>query len=115
MTTVGDILFVDTNVLLAATDRSRPSHADACRLVAGASRYGCHLALSGQILREYLVVATRPVEVNGLGLSPDQAIRNLAAFRRHAVFLEETETDDRKSGRIDFREWAALKETCSTS
>lgn len=93
---VGDILFVDTNVLLTATDESRSGHIDAKRLIGGAGRCGCNLALSGQVLREYLVVATRPVELNGLGLSPDQAVSNLTAFRRHAVLLEESEVTSRR-------------------
>ena len=64
----GDILFVDTNVLLTATDESRPQHRDAGRLFGESGLHGLHLAASGQILREYLVVATRPPDTNGLGL-----------------------------------------------
>ena len=66
MTTVGDTLFVDTNVLLTATDESRPLHREATRLLTGEVIQGLSLAASGQVLREYLVVATRPADVNGL-------------------------------------------------
>ena len=52
---------------------------------------GFHLALSGQILREYLVVATRPVQSNGLGLTVPDALKNAAEFRRLCVFCEEAE------------------------
>jgi predicted nucleic acid-binding protein len=47
------------------------------------------LVLSAQVAREYLVVASRPVEVNGLGLSLSAALLNLAEFRRVARVLPE--------------------------
>jgi len=87
---VGDLVFVDTNVLLTATDRSRPNHEAARRLIAESGSRGLHLAVSGQILREYLVVATRPVEVNGLGLGTHDAIANVKAFLRYVGMYEET-------------------------
>ncbi|MBN1670499.1 MAG: PIN domain-containing protein [Kiritimatiellae bacterium] len=89
--TEGDIVWVDTNVLLTATDRHRAGHRDAQRVIAGIARSGIHLALSGQILREYLVVATRPADVNGLGLAPTDALANAEEFLRHTAFYEETE------------------------
>lgn len=87
----GDLLFVDTNVLLTATDESRPHYRPAQRLLVLANSAGFHLGVSGQVLREYLVVATRPIEVNGLGLNPDDALNNVDAFRERLVFYEETE------------------------
>ena len=89
---VGEVLFVDTNVLLSATDESRPSHRAARRLIAESGVRGVHLAASGQILREYLVVATRPVEVNGLGLAVVDATANLHQFLRHLHLHDETAT-----------------------
>lgn len=68
---------VDTNVLLAATDRSRPRHHAAVAFLANDER---DLAITPQIVREYLVVATRPVAVNGLGMSGSQAVANMEAF-----------------------------------
>lgn len=88
---VGEILFVDTNVLLTATDVLRPSHLEAQRIFSKASQQGFHLALSGQILREYLVVATRPVEANGLGLTVPDAVENVEQFLEFANLFEETE------------------------
>jgi predicted nucleic acid-binding protein len=40
------------------------------------------LFASGQVFREYLVVATRPKKNNGLGMLPKNALENVAAFRR---------------------------------
>ena len=89
--TAGDVLFVDTNVLLTATDALRPSHREAQRLLAESGVRGVHLATSGQVLREYLVVATRPSEANGLGLSVEHAVQNRDEFRRRLHFCDENE------------------------
>ena len=88
---VGDLLFIDTNVLLTATDESRPHHDAARRLITQSDRHSLHPAVSGQILREYLVVATRPVSANGLGLDTRDAIRNVKAFLRYVRLYDETE------------------------
>lgn len=87
---VGDLVFVDTNVLLTATDTSRQNHEAARRLIAESGSRGLHLAASGQILREYLAVATRPIDANGLGLDTRDAIANVKAFQRYVGMYEET-------------------------
>ena len=87
----GEIVFLDTNVLLTATDESRPAHADANLIFRSGPQNGRHLGISGQVIREYLVVATRPLDVNGLGLDIDTAIGNIDAIRERTVFFEETE------------------------
>ena len=89
---VGEVVFVDTNVLLSATDESRAHHREAFRLIAESGTRGVHLAASGQILREYLVVATRPAEVNGLGLAVADATANLQQFLRYLHTYDETES-----------------------
>lgn len=93
---VGDVLFLDTNVLLTATDKSRAFHEDARWLLGVAAFRGIHLALSGQILREYLVVATREQEANGLGLGIEDALVNVNAFRERAILYEENEAATRR-------------------
>lgn len=52
--------FIDTNVLLAATTPARPEHARVLALLTAGFADGS-LFLSGQVLREYLSVATRRV------------------------------------------------------
>ena len=89
----GEVVFADTNVLLCATDRSREHHEEARRLIRGAGPSGYHLALSGQVIREYLVVATRPVADNGLGLSTPEALHNVDQFSRPpTVFCDQPES-----------------------
>ena len=87
----GDLLFIDTNVLLTATDESRLNHEAARRLITQSASEGLHLAASGQILREYMVVATRPISANGLGLDTRDAIGNINAFLSHLTLYDETE------------------------
>ena len=94
--TRGDLVLADTNVFLSATDRSRNNHRDAQDFLQRCSGAGVHCAVTGQILREYFEVATRPIEVNGLGLSLDDALSNMAIFRGRTVFLEENEAVSRE-------------------
>ena len=49
---VGEILFLDTNVLLTATDVLRPLHLEVQRIFSKTGQQRFHLALTGQILRE---------------------------------------------------------------
>ena len=99
----GDRLFIDTNVLLTATDESRPNHEAARRLIAESDRNGLHLAVSGQVLREYMVVATRPIDVNGMGLDPRDAIGNVEAFLRFVGLCDETEAAAVKLRRLGLK------------
>lgn len=81
--------FIDTNVLLMATDASRSDHATALSFLEAGLDGRQRLFASGQILREYLVVATRPTEVNGLGLNPSEALENIQAFQHCVQRLDE--------------------------
>ena len=77
---------VDTNVLLAATDRSRDSYLAATQLISEDER---RLAITPQIVREYLAVATRPLEVNGFGLAGEDAVANVEQFLDDMELLSE--------------------------
>ena len=89
--TPGDILFLDTNILLTATDQSRAHHELAWDLIASNQRIGLHFGISGQIIREYLVVATRALDINGLGMEPADALSNVNEFSKRLLFFEESE------------------------
>ena len=90
MMMAGNQLFVDTNILLTATDESRPLYSAATQILDGSFGQDLRLGASGQVLREYLVVATRPTEVNGLGLSVPDALTNIDEFARHLDLYDET-------------------------
>jgi predicted nucleic acid-binding protein len=84
-------VLVDTNVLLSATAPLRPLHRAALAVLNDWPNRGILLTSSSQVLREYLAVATRPVEANGLGLAVGDALANAAAFRGRFRLLVESE------------------------
>jgi predicted nucleic acid-binding protein len=84
-----DRVMVDTNVLLAATDEGRAEHHDALTILNDWPAGDTTLYVSGQILREYLAVATRPADRNGLGLKAPDALGNVAAIRERTTLLAE--------------------------
>lgn len=96
MKITGETFFVDTNVVIAATDRGRASHSAALQLLGEVPRLGGHLVWSGQVKREYLVVATRPLAANGLGLAPSSAVENTERFSRLLHLLDEGEHVSRR-------------------
>ncbi|WP_376693775.1 type II toxin-antitoxin system VapC family toxin [Wenzhouxiangella sp. EGI_FJ10409] len=85
----GDRIFLDTNVLLCASDSSRKQHATALELISEASASGIQLFVSGQVLREYLVVATQPISQNGLGMTPEEALGNVEQIKNRTGLAEE--------------------------
>jgi predicted nucleic acid-binding protein len=87
---------VDTNVFLAATDQGRAEHLEALAVVNDWPGQGTVLYTNGQILREYLVVATRPIAQNGLGLPQSDALTNVNAIRgRTRLLAEDRKVSDR--------------------
>jgi predicted nucleic acid-binding protein len=86
---VPDRVMLDTNVLLAATDESRAEHRDALMVLNDWASVRTDLCTSGQVLREYLAVATRPAENNGLGLNLTDALGNVRAIRERTTLLAE--------------------------
>lgn len=97
----GTKVLVDTNVLLEATDEGRRLHHLALSLFRNASDNGVNLFLGTQVLREYLVVATRPIENNGLGMTMDMALDNIKRFQKRVSLVAET----LQAGEL-FIEWA---------
>ncbi|MEZ5332558.1 MAG: type II toxin-antitoxin system VapC family toxin [Thermoanaerobaculia bacterium] len=86
---LGGSVLVDTNVLLAATTPSRTLHRIARSVLDEWPIRGARLCTCGQVLREYLVVSTRPIEVNGLGLSAELALENVRELGDRMLFLAE--------------------------
>jgi predicted nucleic acid-binding protein len=81
--------FIDTNVLLASTDTSRSDHSEALAFLQAGMVGEQRLFASGQILREYLVVSTRPTQANGLGLTSSEALENIREFQSCVQLLDE--------------------------
>lgn len=82
-------MFVDTNILVTASNPKDPRQFHAKRALdafaAGALGY-----MSPQICREYISSVTRPIEVYGLGWSPAQAWSAVDAFQTVLQTLAET-------------------------
>jgi predicted nucleic acid-binding protein len=66
-------ILLDTNVLLRNADQADPAHARVSAALQRLVQNGWDLCVGSQNLVEFWVVATRPVSVNGFGLSPAQA------------------------------------------
>ncbi len=82
-------LLVDTNIVVRLRDTAHPRHG-ACVLALQRLASGpddpCTCA---QVMIEYWAIATRPREVNGLGLSPAQAEADLQEFAQAFLLLPE--------------------------
>jgi len=83
-------LFVDTNVLIFATNSLSPWQRAAEGALMGARQQGVELVLSPQILREYLVAATRE-NVAGAGLPLADILSNVQGFQRDFRVVDDTE------------------------
>jgi predicted nucleic acid-binding protein len=106
-TPVADRAVLDTGVLLAATDEGRAEHQQAVAAINTWPESGLVLYTSGQILREYLVVATRPVDGNGLGMARPDAVANVRALRARLNLLsEDAKVSDRLLQLLDVTECA---------
>lgn len=106
-TPAADRVVLDTNVLLAATDEAREDHYDALASLNEWPQAGVSLYTSGQILREYLAVATRPGAQNGLGMDRAAALANVRALRaRLALLAEDQRVNDRLLELLDAVECA---------
>lgn len=67
----------DTNILIRFADSKHPQHNVARSAVIALQSQGYHLVTSPQNCTEFWNVATRPLERNGLGLSPSEAKQQL--------------------------------------
>lgn len=84
-----DRLFVDTNVLIYATNESSPWHSLANATLREARQLGIELIISTQVLREYLATATR-LKASGSGIPLEDIFENLQTFQREFTVVEDT-------------------------
>lgn len=68
------IILVDTNILLRTAKPDDRDHTISETAISSLTNDGHILAVVPQCLYEYYVVATRPVDQNGLGLEPAVAV-----------------------------------------
>lgn len=89
MTTVVSQTFVDTNILIYATDTLSPWYDLARAGLDQAHRGGAELVLSPQVLREYLAATTR-LSTTGQGAPLAQVLENIRVFRAQFRVVDET-------------------------
>lgn len=80
MTMGAETVFIDTNILVYATDDESPFNAKSLGIIKRLMKDGVDIAICSQIVREYLVVLTR-------GLLPDDPARS-AALHNVRKFLQ---------------------------
>ena len=77
-----DTCLIDTNVLLRSVEGGQPMHATAHQALQQLTKAGVALCITPQNLIEFWVVATRPLAANGLGLTPEEAEKELELIHR---------------------------------
>lgn len=82
-------VLADTNILLRRVHRSHPQHQQTREAITRILARGDVLCVTTQNLIECWAVCTRPIENNGLGLHPSQAIRVLSRIESAAVLLHD--------------------------
>ena len=82
-------VFLDTNVLVAISVQSHPSHASASALVARLVSESVPLSISVQVCREFLSVTTRQPLGATRALTSDEAVAALDYWRSACVVLKE--------------------------
>jgi predicted nucleic acid-binding protein len=83
-------VLIDTNVLVRGLQPSSPSLLIAASAVDSLRQSGETLILAVQNIIEFWVVATRPLKENGLGLSGERAVREIAGFKELFEVLPES-------------------------
>jgi predicted nucleic acid-binding protein len=72
------MILIDTNVLLRLVQPNHSSHPASLAALTRLYRARESLCIVPQILYEFWVVATRPIDVNGLGMTASQAQADIA-------------------------------------
>ena len=80
---------IDTNVLLRWSDSASPLHDTCTQALSDLTRQSHILCVCAQVLIESYVVATRPMDVNGLGFSAEQARQMIADIKQSFPCLPE--------------------------
>jgi predicted nucleic acid-binding protein len=91
---------LDTNTLLRGLDRNHQNSRLVRRAIIALRRQGALLSVVPQNLIEFWAVATRPVDVNGLGMSTAWAAAQLGNIKHFFNFLPDAPET--------FQEWEKL-------
>jgi predicted nucleic acid-binding protein len=85
------MILLDTNVLARTMQSASPHNQPALDALAFLrTQRRERLAIFPQVITEFYAIATRLVQSNGLGLSPDEAISRIAWIKSQYDLLDET-------------------------
>ncbi len=82
-------VLVDTNILLRGAQPNHPLCSQATHAVSMLLRQNDAVFFCSQNIAEFWNVATRPAEVNGLGLSPEEAPQEVSSIEKLLILLPE--------------------------
>ena len=80
-------VLIDTNILLRSAQPSHPLYSQATRAVAKLMRDRHEVFVCAQNVVEFWNVATRPVELNGVGFSQEEALREVSSLESFFTLL----------------------------
>lgn len=80
-------VLVDTNILLRSAQPNNPLCPQATRAVSKLIRQGDAVFFCSQNIAEFWNVATRPANLNGLGLSPEEAFQEVTSIEGSLTLL----------------------------
>ncbi|MEC4885106.1 MAG: type II toxin-antitoxin system VapC family toxin [Scytonema sp. PMC 1070.18] len=83
-------IFIDTNILIFATNTRSPWYEMANISLQNARETGIELFVSPQVLREYLAAATR-LNMTGDGLRLEEILENVKTFQTELKILEDND------------------------
>ena len=82
-------ILVDTNVILRSSQPANSSHTVAIAALTQLAKTGHEPCLVPQSIYEYWVVATRPVAVNGFGMSVTDVDHQIQDLLQHFTLLRD--------------------------
>ena len=80
---------LDTNILLRGSDPNSPSYSLVMNSINKLIEEGKQCLITPQVLIEFWVVATRPLEVNGLGWTPKKTQEEISIILSQFSLLED--------------------------
>lgn len=80
-------VLVDTNILLRSAQPNHPLSSQATQAVSKLIRQEDAVFLCSQNIAEFWNVATRPTDRNGLGMSPEEALREVSNIEKSLTLL----------------------------
>jgi predicted nucleic acid-binding protein len=85
-------VILDTNIILRITDRTGPDHDLSYSIVKRLISEGYEICIIPQVLIEFWVVVTRPVEINGFGWDASYTMMELEKLQNLFLMLPDNES-----------------------